>query len=93
MRKTRGIKSQIATINKRLGDLPPLCTLSIEDAGGRRYDVAQEPIDALIRIIDEMAGTPTLKGTIVGFVPDDPTEPASQAAQRAYAGLCGRKPC
>lgn len=52
MRNTRTIKSRIAAIDKRLGDLPPLITLKIEKPDGSLEYRALDPLDACIVLVD-----------------------------------------
>ena len=52
MRNTRTIKSRIAAIDKRLGDLPPLITLTIEKPDGSLEYKELDPLDACIVLVD-----------------------------------------
>jgi len=55
MRNARTIKSRIAAIDKRIGELPPLITLTIEKPDGSLEYRGLDPVDALIKIIDARA--------------------------------------
>lgn len=52
MRSSRTIKSRIAAIDKRLGDLPPLITLTLEKPDGSLEFREMDPLDACIVLID-----------------------------------------
>ena len=55
MRNARTIKSRIAAIDKRIGELPPLVTLTIEAPDGSLEYKALDPVDAVIVLIDAQA--------------------------------------
>lgn len=52
MRSSRTLKSRIAAINKRIGELPTLVTFLIKKPDGSQTASQMEPIDALITLID-----------------------------------------
>ena len=93
--KISTIKSRIAAIDKRIGALPILVTLTIEKSDGSRELRSLDPINAMIKIIDAHAletARPEIKFDRIVDVTlpgdyDEESGGAPSLAMKAFRGL------